>query len=168
MISYDPNLRLSLWSDEAAARAGMLLGLEQAEIVKLSEDELEFLTGGKDFEKSVEDIRHENLKLLVLTRGKQGCRFWTPAASGEVATFEIDAVDTTGAGDAFVAGLLQGIVRNPRVLQDPEELHNLCRFANAAGALTATALGAIPALPGLRDVEKFLHARELPGYQPPT
>lgn len=165
LVSYDPNLRLSLWSDEAAARKGLLLGLEKADIVKLSEDELEFLTGNPELDESIEDIRHDGLRLLVVTRGNRGCYFWTPRSSGEVASFEVDAVDTTGAGDGFVAGLLQGIVRNPAILDDAERLRALCRFANAVGALTATAAGAIPALPDLRRVEQFLADNDSPGHQ---
>ena len=160
LISYDPNLRLSLWSDEQAARDGLLLGLAQADIVKISEDELEFLTGNKDLEASPGEIGHQGLRLLVVTRGKRGCWFWTPAASGEVASFEIESVDTTGAGDGFVAGLLQGIAGNPAVLEQPDAIRALCRFANAAGALTATATGAIPALPDRRQVQVFLESRK--------
>ena len=162
LVSCDPNLRLSLWSGEQAARDGLRLGLARADIVKLSEDELEFLTGNKDLEASIDEIRHPGLRLLVVTRGKHGCRYWTPGASGEVESFAVEAIDTTGAGDSFVAGLLQGIVRNPGVLDDPDGIHSLCRFANAAGALTATASGAIPALPHLRQVEQFLESRDSP------
>ena len=163
LISCDPNLRLSLWADEQAACEGLRLGLARADIVKISEDELEFLTGKKDLEGSIDEIRHPGLRLLVVTRGQHGCRYWTPDACGEVQSFAVDARDTTGAGDAFVAGLLQGIVRNPGVLDDPSRIRSLCRFANAAGALTATASGAIPALPDLRQVEKFLETRDSPG-----
>ncbi|MGD2171766.1 MAG: PfkB family carbohydrate kinase [Gammaproteobacteria bacterium] len=160
LISYDPNLRLSLWSDEQAAREGMLLGLSHAHIVKISEDEVEFLAGMRDLDASIDRLRHDQLRLMVITRGERGCYFWTPGGSGEVATFEVDAVDTTGAGDGFVAGLLRGIAMQPSALDDPGKLFELCRFANAVGALTTTASGAIPALPTLRQVERFLAAQE--------
>jgi fructokinase len=160
LISYDPNLRLSLWSDEQAAREGLLLGLSHAHIVKISEDEVEFLTGLRDLDASIDRLRHPRLRLMVITRGERGCYFWTPGGSGEVATYEVDVVDTTGAGDGFVAGLLRGIARQPSALDDPGKLDELCRFANAVGALTTTAPGAIPALPSLRRVEQFLDAQE--------
>lgn len=160
LISYDPNLRLSLWSDEQAAREGLLLGLSHAQIVKISEDEVEFLTGMRDLDASIDCLRHDALRLMVITRGERGCYFWTPGSSGEVATFEVEAVDTTGAGDGFVAGLLRGIVMQPSALDDPDRLFELCRFANAVGALTTTASGAIPALPSLQQVEQFLDAQE--------
>lgn len=159
LVSYDPNLRLSLWADERAARDGMLQGLSHAHIVKISEDELEFLTGSRNFEASIDSLRHDELRLLVITRGDRGCYFWTPDADGEVETFEVETVDTTGAGDGFVAGLLQGIAKDPASLDDSRKLGELCRFANAVGALTTTAPGAIPALPTLRQVQQFLDAR---------
>lgn len=159
LVSYDPNLRLSLWSNEQAARDGLMQGLSHAHIVKMSEDEVEFLTGSKDLQASIDSLRHDGLRLLVVTRGDRGCFFWTPDASGEVATFEVETVDTTGAGDGFVAGLLQGIAKYPASLDDPQKLRELCRFANAVGALTTTAPGAIPALPALRQVQQFLDAQ---------
>ena len=149
---------MSLWAGEQAARDGLMLGLSRAQIVKISEDEVEFLTGSKDLAKSIDMLRHERLRLLVVTRGERGCLYWTPGGGGEVPTFEVDAVDTTGAGDGFVAGLLQGIARRPAILDEAEALAELCRFANAVGALTTTARGAIPALPGLRRVQQFLDA----------
>jgi fructokinase len=160
LVSYDPNLRLSLWSDERSARDELLLGLAHARVAKMSEDELEFLTGSKDLQDSIDELRHDALRLLVVTRGNRGCCFWTPDDFGEVPTFEVETVDTTGAGDGFVAGLLQGIVRRPAILEEPEQLPDLCRFANAVGALTTTAPGAIPALPTLQQVEQFLDARD--------
>lgn len=160
LISYDPNLRLSLWADEQAAREGLLLGLSHAQIVKISEDEVYFLTGMRDPDASIDRLRHDALRLMVITRGERGCYFWTPGGSGEVATFEVEAIDTTGAGDGFVAGLLRGIAMQPSALDDPDRLFELCRFANAVGALTTTASGAIPALPSLQQVERFLAAQE--------
>jgi fructokinase len=73
-----------------------------------------------------------------------------------VGTFQVVAVDATGAGDGFVAGLLQGIVQDPSTLGDEQKLRQLCRFANAVGALTTTRYGAIPALPDLQQVNQFL------------
>jgi fructokinase len=156
LVSCDPNLRLALWQDEKAAREGMLLALQQAQIVKISEEELEFLTGTTDPSAVYQSLWHDNLKLLLLTRGAQGCRWMTPTVAEEVPSFEVKAIDTTGAGDAFMAGLLQGIVRTPGILEDKGRLTALCRFANAVGALTTTQRGAIPALPTRQQVNEFL------------
>lgn len=156
LISYDPNLRLALWPDAEAARTGLLQGLAQAQVVKMSIDEVEFLTGMGDLQQARKTLWHDDLRLLVVTRGAVGCDFFTPQLADSAASFKVDAVDATGAGDGFVAGLLQGILADPAVLGDHSRLQALCRFANAVGALTTTERGAIPALPDRSRVERFL------------
>jgi fructokinase len=157
LISYDPNLRLPLWLDAEAARTGMLLGLKKAQIVKLSDDESEFLTGLGDLEAARQALWHDDLKLMVVTRGRAGCVYFTPEFSGAVESFAVEAVDATGAGDGFVAGLLQGVLADPAIIQDEARLHELCRFANAVGALATLERGAIPALPNREQVQEFLN-----------
>jgi fructokinase len=159
LVSYDPNLRLPLWPDATAARAGMLLGLKKAHVVKLSDDESEFLTGLRDLDAARQALWHDELKLMVITRGRAGCVYFTRAFSGMVESFPVEAVDTTGAGDGFVAGLLQGLLADPATVQDEVRLRKLCRFANAVGALATTARGAIPALPERKQVQRFLRDR---------
>jgi fructokinase len=156
LISYDPNLRLPLWPDGDSAREGMSLGLGKAQIVKLSEDEVTFLTGMDNLEGARQALWHDNLKLLVVTRGRQGCVYFTEDFTGEVGSFTVKAVDATGAGDGFVAGLLQGLLADPTLLQNETRLRELCRFANAVGALATLERGAIPALPEREQVVRFL------------
>jgi len=156
LISYDPNLRLPLWPDANAARDGMLLGLQKAHIVKLGDDESEFLSGSGDLKAACRALWHDELKLIAITRGRAGCAYFTPEFSGEVESFAVDAVDATGAGDGFVAGLLQGVLADPATLQDETRLRELCRFANAVGALTTTRRGAIPALPDRERARDFM------------
>ncbi|MCB1767582.1 MAG: fructokinase [Candidatus Competibacteraceae bacterium] len=158
LVSYDPNLRLPLWPDAEAARQGMLLGLQKAHIVKLSDDESEFLTGLSDLKKACQALWHDDLKLMVVTRGRAGCTYFTPGFSGDVASFTVEAVDATGAGDGFVAGLLQGVLADPTIVRDEARLRELCRFANAVGALATTQRGAIPALPNREQMQDFLHS----------
>lgn len=159
LVSYDPNLRLPLWPDADAARKGLLLGLSKAHIVKLSDDESEFLTGLSDLKAACQSLWHEDLKLMVVTRGRAGCVYFTPSFTGMVESFTVEAVDATGAGDGFVAGLLQGLLADPSVVQDEARLRELCRFANAVGALATTERGAIPALPDRERVREFLCAQ---------
>ena len=156
LISCDPNLRLALWPDAAAARAGMLQGMAQAQVVKLSEEEVVFLTGSEDLDRGVQQLWHDALQLVIITLGAAGSRFITPDYSGTVPGFNVQAVDATGAGDGFVAGLLQGLLNDPTILKDQTRLYELCRFANAVGALVTTERGAIPALPTHAQVEQFL------------
>lgn len=150
LISYDPNLRLNLWPSAEAARQGMLEGWRFAQIAKVSREELTFLTGLNDLEVAAQTLWHAGLRLLVITEGRDGCRYVTPEARGYIPGYRVQTVDTTGAGDGFVAGLLAGLLENERAWKNAAELENVLRFANAVGALTTTRRGAIPALP-IRD-----------------
>lgn len=156
LISYDVNLRLPLWDSEAEAKKGIREGLKRAAIVKLSDDELAFMTGGSMPETIRSELWHDGLKLVVLSLGQKGCIAMTEHGERAVPSLPVKAVDTTGAGDGFVAGLLSGIAANPAVLDDDEALAELCRFANAVGALTTTARGAIPSLPMRSQVDALL------------
>lgn len=147
LISYDPNLRLNLWPDEASARETILSVWNEAAIIKISEEEAGFLGGGTDLADFIRDLWHPNLELVVVTRGADGCIYFTPDGRGEVAGFAVKVIDTTGAGDGFVAGLLHGILSNPEDWRMAGRITEICRFANAVGALTTTKRGAIPALP---------------------
>jgi fructokinase len=155
-ISYDPNLRLNLWPNADAARDGLMTGWRQAHIIKASEDEMTFLTGKTDLAAAVAQLWHSDLRLLVVTLGKHGCRYFTPQFNGEVASFDVAAVDTTGAGDGLVAGLLTGLHQHANALIDEATLREICRRANAVGALTTTQRGAIPALPTTEQLNSFL------------
>lgn len=164
-VSYDPNLRLALWPDAAAARDGMRLGLRYADIVKIGAEEVEFLTGSNDPVAGVRALWHDGLRFVAVTRGAAGCLWLTPDAQGAVPGFDVDAVDTTGAGDAFMAGLLAGLLEASAggADADPASLDRACRLGNAMGALTATGRGAIPSIPDRRAVEAFLAS-----YDPAT
>lgn len=160
LISYDPNLRPPLWPSLATARRWILMGLRQADIVKMSEEEVRFLGGNGPIAHAVEQLRFPH-QLFVVSLGAQGCYYRSPRHSGAVPAFRMRAVDTTGAGDAFVAGMLCGILaatHAKRKLDDlaPAELNSILRFANACGGLATQVRGAIPALPTRRDVERLL------------
>jgi fructokinase len=155
LISYDPNLRLALWPSAEAAREGMLAGWQYADLAKVSEEELTFLTGETDLAAGARALWHDRLRLLVVTRGAAGCAYFTPKSSGAIAGFRVDAIDTTGAGDGFVAGLLAGLLDHD-LRWDTPILERAMRLGNAAGALAATQRGAIPALPTRAAVEKLI------------
>lgn len=160
LISYDPNLRLPLWPDADAARAGMLSVLPYAHVLKISDEELHFLTGLDDAQAAIAALWQPDLRLMVVTQGADGCHYATPRFSGTVPGFHVAAVDATGAGDGFLAGLLHGLLSKPDALDDEQRLRQVCRFANAVGALTTTRRGAIPALPDLAVVTEFLETAD--------
>ncbi|XP_062228557.1 probable fructokinase-6, chloroplastic isoform X2 [Phragmites australis] len=154
LVSYDPNLRLPLWSSAEDARAGILSIWETADVIKISEEEVSFLTNGEDpYEDAVvKKLFHPNLKLLLVTEGPDGCRYYSKEFSGRVSGLKVTAIDTTGAGDAFVAGMLSQLATDLSLLQDEGRLREALKFANVCGALTVTERGAIPALPTRQQV----------------
>jgi len=156
LVSYDPNLRLTLWPSPTAAREGMLRGLAEADLVKLSSEELAFLTGSSD-PASARQLWHDRLRLLVVTLGAAGCAYLTRHGEGCVPGFPVRVVDTTGAGDGFVAGLLVGLLEHGGEWSQ-ETIERALRLANAVGALVCTRRGAIPALPTRQRVMQFLRA----------
>lgn len=156
LISYDPNLRLPLWPSADAARAGMLHGWQYAQLVKVSEEELRFLSGQEDLLAGAHALWTPRLRLLVITQGPAGCMYVTPRHHGQVAGFQAQPVDTTGAGDGFVAGLLTGLLDADFPWDDIPALEQALRLGNAVGALATMQRGAIPALPTRAAAEAFM------------
>ncbi|XP_011030018.1 PREDICTED: probable fructokinase-7 isoform X1 [Populus euphratica] len=170
ILSYDPNLRLALWPSAEAAREGIMSIWEQADVIKISEEEITFLTGYDDHtdDKVVLDkLFHPNLKLLIVTEGSEGCRYYTKEFKGRVPGVKVKPVDTTGAGDAFVGGMLSNLAFNLNLFEDEKLLREALLFANACGAVTVTERGAIPALPTKEAVLKLL-GKVSPGWKAQT
>ncbi|KAK4254845.1 hypothetical protein QN277_007928 [Acacia crassicarpa] len=157
LLSYDPNLRLPLWPSAEEARKQILSIWDKADVIKVSDVELEFLTGSdKIDDASAMSLWHPNLKLLLVTLGDHGSRYYTKNFHGSVDAFHVNAVDTTGAGDAFVGALLCKVVDDQSILEDEARLREVLKYANACGAITTTKKGAIPALPTDADVLKLI------------
>jgi fructokinase len=155
MISYDPNLRLNLWPGVNEARDWILSILDHSQVIKISDEELEFLTGVADLKEGARKLWRDNLKILVVTCGPKGAVCFMKENSLYVPGYKVNPLDTTGAGDGFVAGLLAGLVKQPNAMRDPQVLMDIGRQANAVGALTTTRRGAIPALPTIDEVHRF-------------
>jgi len=154
LISFDPNLRLNLWEDALEAHAGILLGLPAADILKVSEEELEFITGQMDLEKGMRVLRNRGIPVVVVTLGEKGCAYHWGEHTGRMPGKPAKPVDTTGAGDAFAAGLLYQLARFDLLPTDltHEEVRNVLQFANAVAARVVTLRGAIPAMPTMEEI----------------
>lgn len=155
LISYDPNLRPPLWSSMEEAKENMILGLEYADIVKISIDELKFITGTSNLEKSSDILCKAGIDTVLITLGPDGCFYSYQGGRGKVNTYDTKVVDTTGAGDAFLGGVLYklcGYKKSEIRLMGKAEFESIIDFANAAGALTAAKRGAIPAMPTLGEI----------------
>ncbi|MBM7580319.1 aminoimidazole riboside kinase [Jeotgalibacillus terrae] len=156
IISYDPNLRMSLWSNEEEARRTISSMLDQADVVKISEEELEFLTGTEDIQKGAEVMKQFGIPLLLITMGAEGSWVFTQDGAQHVPAIIVQAVDTTGAGDAFVSGMLyslheyEGEVRDVKL----EKAVDMVKLASRSGALAASVKGAMTALPTIEELKR--------------
>lgn len=161
LLSYDPNLRLPLWPSPEEAREQIMSIWDMADIIKVSDVELEFLTGSNKIDdESAMSLWRPSLTLLLVTLGEKGCRYYTKNFHGQVEAFHVDTIDTTGAGDSFVGALLCNVVEDHSILEDEGRLRKVLKFANACGAITTTKKGAIPALPTEADVLSLIKGTE--------
>lgn len=153
LISFDPNIRTSLWRDLKLAKERIIKVIKYANILKLSEEELYFLTDIKDIEKAVEHLKKQfKTEIILITLGEKGSFYSTETKSGYVDTLKVNSIDTTGAGDSFLAAFLYYFISNQNKSFNIEEG---VKFANIAAAITVTRRGAIPALPTLEEINNF-------------
>lgn len=163
LVSYDPNWRPPLWRDHAEARHWIRQAMKLADLVKLADEEWEFVTGSPDLATGAGRILEQGPRWVVVTRGPRGCWFTTGDETAELPGFSVDVVDPLGAGDGFVAALLAKLfARGSLDGLTVAEMTEFARFANAAGALTTRTVGVIPALPTANEIEAFLAGRPAP------
>ena len=159
LITYDPNLRKPLWKDLEEAKSALLWGLEQADVVKISDEEVEFLFGMGVQEGAAHILNQFGVKLVFVTCGADGCFFQNPLAKGHVPSLSgIQVVDTTGAGDIFGGSAVYKLLQTgkaPEALTE-EELTDIVRFACTAAGLSTTRPGGISSIPTLSQVEALL------------
>lgn len=156
IVSYDPNYRPALWDNSAHAAEVMRQGLQYADIVKVSDNELPLLTDESDFTKGARWLVANGAKLALVTAGEQGTWYAAADCEGHIPSFTVPTVDTTGAGDTFLGALLYQLQRHDFPINGGREqtLVECIRFANAAGALCTTGYGAIASMP---DEEKIIN-----------
>ena len=156
LVSYDPNYRAALWSNEEEAKEWMSIPLPLVDIIKLSDEELPLLTGCSDLEAGSQILTEKGISLVLVTLGGAGafCRwqgecFTVPGVSVQVA-------DTNGAGDTFLGAVLSRLCRrgaHPLEGLERRELEDILSYANRAAALTCSRSGAIPAMPTEKELE---------------
>lgn len=164
LVSFDPNIRLPLWNDKQKIVPTIMEYLPYADLVKISEEELKLLTNESDYS-SVRQLFKGNVKMVLLTLGDKGAIAYTKERKVQLEGFKVKAVDTTGAGDAFVAGVLYELIKNnvhsdnfDQAIKSDKLIKNIILTGNANGALTTTKAGAISALPGLEDIQELIHS----------
>ena len=155
LITFDPNLRKPLWKSLEDAKEQMLWGLRQADVVKISDEEVEFLFGLGVQEGAAHILREFDVKLVFVTCGPDGCYFMNRKAEGRVPSLRgISVVDTTGAGDIFGGSAVWQLLQTGKQPQDLEEaeLRGIVRFACTSAALSTTKPGGISSVPAYEDV----------------
>jgi fructokinase len=158
IISYDPNLRIDLWPDGDSAKKQILDVLPLADVVKVNNEELEFITGISDFKKSAKQLLKYGIKICIVTLGEKGSFYLTKYFSGIMPVFDVKTIDSTGCGDSFTSGFLSFLTESnlENIAANHEEMISIIKFATAAASLTSMKKGVIPALPIRNEVEEFL------------
>ena len=161
LISLDPNLREALWDSLEEARDMMRLAMSYCHILKISDNEVQFLTGKTDLDAGIQTLRSEfDIPLICLTLGKDGSRAYYRDLRVEVPGFhQARTVDTTGAGDTFCGCVLCYILDHGLSSLTEENLTEMLRFANAAASIVTTRKGAIRAMPGMAEIKALLELR---------
>jgi len=154
-VSFDPNLRDEVWADQSEIKSVVLQAVAMADVVKFSDDELLFLTATDNLEAGLAVIKGYNNTLVLITQGAKGALVITESNQELIAGKAVKPVDTTGAGDAFVGGLISYLAQSD-CWSDIAEIRQAVQWANGCGALATTQKGAMTALPLQDELSQYL------------
>lgn len=162
IITFDPNLRPPLWDSLEDARREIEYGMGKCDVLKISDNEVEFLFGTTDYDKGAAMIREKyNIPLVLITMGKDGSRAYYKDLRVEAAPFlQENTIETTGAGDTFCASALNYVLEHGLEDLTAENLKELLTFANAAASLITTRKGALRVMPSREEVLEFVASRQ--------
>lgn len=162
IISFDPNLRPPLWDSLDRAKEKIQYGLKQCDILKISDDEIKFLTGTDDIDDGIEQIRQQYaIPLICATMGKKGSRAYYHQIMAECPTFlQVKTIETTGAGDTFMACVLDAVLEIGLGNFDKHSLQKMLEFANAAASIITTRKGALKVMPDKNEIVKLIEKKE--------
>ena len=157
LVSFDPNLRPPLWSSLDLAKEQMEYGFGKCDILKISDHEIQFVSGKEDYDEGIAYLQETyNIPLILLTMGKDGSRAYYKGMRVERPGFSVKAIETTGAGDTFCGSSLNYLVDHDFENLTEEQLGEMLTFANAAAALVTTKKGAIKAMPVKEEVLELI------------
>lgn len=162
IISFDPNIREMLWESLETAKEQVHYGLKMCDILKISDNEIQWLTGEQDFTAGVKKIRAEyDIPLILVSMGKDGSRaYYLEEGSSEIfveekAVLQKNTIETTGAGDTFMGCILHYILQKGLKGLKQADLSEMLQFANAAASIITTRKGALRVMPNLQEIEKM-------------
>lgn len=161
VISFDPNIREPLWESMEDARKQVLYGLGQCDILKISDNEIQWLTGENDYTDGVGRIREKyNIPLILVSMGKEGSRAYYKDQIVEVKPFiQANTIETTGAGDTFCGCVLHYICEYGLMQLKEENLYEMLTYANAAASIITTRKGALRVMPSSEEIEQLIASR---------
>ncbi|MCL2866070.1 MAG: carbohydrate kinase [Lachnospiraceae bacterium] len=158
LISFDPNLRPPLWSSLESAKEQMEYGFCQCDILKIADNEIQFVSGLKDYDAGIQYLQEKyQIPLILLTLGKDGSRAYYKRIRVEQPGFKCKAIETTGAGDTFTGSALNYILEHDFKHLSEQNLNEMLTFSNAAAALVTTKKGAIKVMPTQQDVCNYIN-----------
>lgn len=162
IITFDPNLRPPLWKSLEDAKVEIEYGMSKCDVLKISDNEVEFMCGTDDYDKGAAMIQEKyNIPLVLVTMGKAGSRAYYKGMIVEAAPFlQENTIETTGAGDTFCASTLNYILEHGLDNLTEENLKELLTFANAAASLITTRKGALRVMPAKQEVLDFIESRK--------
>ncbi|MDD6034673.1 MAG: carbohydrate kinase [Lachnospiraceae bacterium] len=162
LISFDPNLRPLLWNDLEDAKRQIWYGISQCDILKISDDEITFLTGTNDIDAGVTKILERYRPALICaTMGKHGSKAYYKGESVFCAPFlREDTIETTGAGDTFMACVLNAVLEKGTEALSDEDLMKMLKFANAASSIITTRKGALKVMPQKQEIITVMNNRK--------
>ena len=157
MISFDPTLRPPLWSSLELAKEQMEYGFGFCDILKISDNEIQFVSGKEDYDEGIRYLQDKyHIPLILLTMGKDGSRAYYKGMRVERKGFRCETIETTGAGDTFCGSSLNYLLDHDFDNLTEEQLSEMLTFANAAAAIVTTRRGAIRAMPDREEVENLI------------
>ena len=161
VVSFDPNLRPPLWKSLDDAKEQAAYGFTQCDVLKISDNEIQWFTGEEDYDKGIEKLRQEyDIPLILLSMGKDGSRAYYKDLRVEIPSFiQKETIETTGAGDTFGGCCLHYVLEYGLDGLNEERLKEMLTFANAAASIITTRKGALRVMPEVEEVEKFIAER---------
>ena len=158
VISFDPNLRMSLWKSFDKLRECVEYGLSVCDVLKISDNEIEWITGSTDYRAAAEKLKKQyHIPLVFVTLGKDGSMALTDTAYAYHSGYKVKSIEATGAGDTFFGSALNFIIDKQQQDYSENELYEILRFANAAAAIITTRKGAMKVMPTRSEIEHLIH-----------
>lgn len=162
LISFDPNLRESLWGSLENAKRQVAYGLQYCDVLKISDNEIQWFTGEEDFDRGIKILQENyHIPLILLSMGRDGSRAYYKDMRIEVPGFlQVGTIETTGAGDTFMASCLHFVLEKGLEQLEEDDLYKMLTFANAAASIITTRKGALKVMPTLEEIEQLIVERK--------